>query len=171
MKKFTILAMIALAILSGNSCAGGKKEAPRAASGSLVWLDWDQTLAAADADAKFVVVDVYTDWCGWCKVMDEKTYSDPAVSELMQKSFVAVKLNAEGNKTVSYLGKGYTETELARSFNVSGYPTTIFLGSDGSVLEKIPGYIEAPIFKKVLDYFDSDSYKNTSLDQYITGKQ
>jgi uncharacterized protein YyaL (SSP411 family) len=169
MKKIVILAMIALTVLSGISCAAGKKETPKAAAGSVFWLGWDQALAAADADAK--VVDVYTEWCGWCKVMDEKTYSNQAVSELMRKSFVAVKLNAEGKSTVSYMGKSYTETELARSLNVNGYPTTIFLGSDGSVLEKASGYIEAPMFKRLLEYFDSDSYKSMSLDQYFSGKQ
>ncbi|MDO9392278.1 MAG: DUF255 domain-containing protein, partial [bacterium] len=112
-----------------------------------------------------------TDWCHWCKVMDEKTYVDPAGAGLMKESFVAVKLNAERENIVNFKGKAYTEIDLARNFDVSGYPTTLFLASDGTVIGKIPGYIEAPVFKKILEYLTSGSYKSMSLDQYLSGKK
>ncbi|MBI4727862.1 DUF255 domain-containing protein [candidate division TA06 bacterium] len=171
MKKLALLVIVSLAMLSSISCAGNKKEKPKAAAGSVAWLAWDQAMAAAQSEGKFIAVDVYTDWCKWCKVMDEKTYADPAVTGLMKESFVAVKLNAESANPVNFQGKTYTEMDLARSFNISGYPTTMFLASDGTVLETIPGYIEAPVFKNILDYFASNSYKNTNLDQYLSGKQ
>ena len=170
MKKFTILAMIALAMTSSISCAGSKKETPKAAAGSVAWLAWDQAMSDAQSQGKFIVVDVYTDWCHWCKVMDDKTYSDPAVAGLMKESFVAVKLNAERDNTVNFKGKAYTEMDLARNFGVSGFPTTMFLASDGAVIGKIPGYIEAPVFKQILEYLTSGSYKSMSLDQYMSGK-
>jgi len=170
MKKSTILAMIAFAMLGSLSCAGSKKETPKAGAGSVAWMTWDQAMTAAQPEGKFIVVDVYTDWCHWCKVMAEKTYTDRAVADLMGEKFVAVQLNAERANPVNYQGKAYTEMELARNFNVSGYPTTIFLASDGTVLETIPGYIEAPVFKKILEYFNSGSYKNMNLDQYLSGK-
>lgn len=171
MKKFTILAMIALAAMNSISCAGSKKETPKAAAGQVAWLGWDQAMTTAQEEGKFIVVDVYTDWCHWCKVMDDKTYADPAVAGLMKESFVAVKLNAERANTVNFKGRAYTEMDLARSFNVNGFPTTMFLASDGALIGKIPGYIEAPVFKQILEYLTSGSYKDMSLDQYLSGKK
>jgi thioredoxin-related protein len=170
MKKNLILALIFLAAMGSVSCAG-KKDTSRAEAGPVAWLGWDQALASAQSGGKFMVVDVYTDWCHWCKVMDQKTYADPAVAGLMKKGFVAAKLNAEGKNIVNYQGQSYTEAQLARSFNVEGFPTTMVLASDGTVLQSIPGYIEAPVFGKILEYFDSGAYKNMTLDQYLSGKQ
>jgi uncharacterized protein YyaL (SSP411 family) len=171
MKRYIMTVLASLAVLSSISCAGSKKETPKAAAGSVAWMAWDQAMTRAKEEGKFIVVDVYTDWCHWCKVMDEKTYVDPAVTGLMRESFVAVKLNAERTNQVSFKGKTYTEMDLARSFNISGYPTTMFLASDGTVLETIPGYIEAPVFKKILEYLASGSNKDMSLDQYLSGKK
>jgi len=171
MKKYLMMVLASLAVLSSISCAGSKKETPKAAAGSVVWLAWDQAMSDAQSQGKFIVVDVYTDWCHWCKVMDEKTYVDPAVAGLMKESFVAVKLNAERANPVNFKGKAYTEMDLARNFDISGFPTTMFLASDGTVIGKIPGYIEAPMFKKILEYLTSGSYKSMSLDQYLSGKK
>jgi len=171
MKKYILTVLMSLAMLSSISCAGSKKETPKSAAGSVVWMAWDQAMTSAQEEGKFIVVDVYTDWCHWCKVMDEKTYVDPEVAGLMKESFVAVKLNAERANPVNFKGKAYTEMDLARSFGVNGYPTTMFLDSDGTVIGKIPGYIEAPMFKKILEYLTSGSYKSMSLDQYMSGNK
>jgi len=171
MKKYIMMVLMSLAVLSSISCSGSKKETPKAAAGSVAWMAWDQAMATAQEEGKFIVVDVYTDWCHWCKVMDEKTYVDLAVAGLMKESFVAVKLNAERDNIVNFKGKAYTEIDLARNFDVSGFPTTMFLASDGAVIGKIPGYIEAPVFKKILEYLTSGSYKSMSLDQYLSGKK
>ncbi len=170
MKRYIMMVLVSLAVLSSISCAGSKKETPKAAAGAVAWMAWDQAMTTAQTEGKFIVVDVYTDWCHWCKVMDDKTYVDPAVAGLMKESFAAVKLNAERENTVNFKGKAYTEMDLARSFGVNGYPTTLFLASDGTVIGKIPGYIEAPVFKKILEYLTSNSYKSMSLDQYLSGK-
>jgi thioredoxin-related protein len=171
MKKYILMVLMSLAVMSSISCAGSKKETPKAAAGAVVWMAWDQAMTSAQEEGKFIVVDVYTDWCHWCKVMDEKTYVDPAVAGLMKESFVAVKLNAERENTVNFKGKAYTEMDLARNLGVNGYPTTMFLASDGTVIGKIPGYIEAPVFKQILEYLTSGSYKSMSLDQYMSGNK
>jgi thioredoxin-related protein len=167
MKKFLTLAFISLVLLSSVSCAGNKKEA--AAGGS--WLPFDQAMQTAQQGGKFIVMDVYTDWCKWCKVMDEKTYADPAVAALMKESFVGVKLNAERGNKVTYKGTQYTEIELARNFNVSGFPTTMFLESNGDVIGAIPGYIPPEEFVKILKYLSSGSYKTMKFQDYLGSLQ
>jgi thiol:disulfide interchange protein len=62
---------------------------------SLRWYQWNEGVAAAQASGTYVLVDVYTDWCGWCKKMDRAVYGHPHVQQLLAGSFVLIKLNAE----------------------------------------------------------------------------
>jgi len=91
-------------------------------------------LKTASADNKVIVVDVYADWCGWCKRMDKLVYSDPKVAALGSEA-VFLKLNAEDR------GEGQ---QFARQNGVRGFPTTIILDSKGSVINKVTGYIGSP---------------------------
>jgi thiol:disulfide interchange protein len=110
-------------------------------SGSLNWsTDLPQALQQAQASQKYVLLDVYTDWCRWCKKLDESTYPDPRVSELLNKSFVCVKVNAEK-------GSGRA---IKAQYGVTGYPYIIVLNGDGSVRGKIPGYQGASAFARTL---------------------
>jgi len=122
------------------------------------WKEWDAAYAAAQKDKKIVLVDLYTDWCGWCKVMDKETYAKANVIEEIEKNFVPVKLNPELQKTYSYEGKSYTGRELQQRLNslgaggFKGYPTTVFVvpqnGED--VVMIVSGYLQADQFVEVL---------------------
>jgi uncharacterized protein YyaL (SSP411 family) len=66
------------------------------ASAAVDWgHDYDAALAKAKTDHKLVLVDLYTDWCGWCKRLDRDTYSDKDVEAKVTKDFIAVKVNPE----------------------------------------------------------------------------
>jgi len=139
-------------------------------------LSFDDALKAAKKEHKKIIVDIYTDWCGWCKKMDREAYSDTEIKEIIKDDFIYVKLNAEGNRVNNYNGKSYTDGELAEYFQVTGYPTTVFLDSKGKVIEfnynkyrmnNLPGYYETNEFKKVLEYIRDDKYKTTDLSTII----
>lgn len=103
--------------------------------GQIVWeRDLRRAIEAARADAKLIVADVYTDWCGWCKRMDKTIYSDPAIVALSRQQ-VFVKMNAEDR------GEGQS---FAQQMGVHGYPTTIVLDGQGRVLNVAEGYISSP---------------------------
>ena len=114
-------------------------------------------------------VDVYTDWCKWCKEMDKNTYSNNEI-EIFNKNFVVVKLNAEGSDSFVYNGKKYSSPELSQYFNVDGYPATLFLKSNGDIITLLPGYNEAPMFLKVLSFINEEKYKTMDFDKYIETK-
>lgn len=104
---------------------------PVTASGSIQWqTDLDRALSLAKANRSKVIVDVYTDWCGWCKKMDKDIYTDPKVAALSD-SFIFLKLNAEDG------GQGQ---RFSKSMNVRGYPTTIILDENGRSVDLIRGY-------------------------------
>ena len=103
--------------------------------GAITWLrDLQRALELARAEGKLVVVDVYTDWCGWCKKMDRTIYTDPAIVALSRQQ-VFVKVNAEDG------GQGQ---RFAEQMRVTGYPTTLVLDGQGKVLNVARGYIASP---------------------------
>jgi thioredoxin-related protein len=107
-------------------------------------IGWGSDLGSATAEAKrtgkVIMVDVYTDWCGWCKRLDADTYTNARVIE-GAKQFVALKLNPE---------KSDSEARFARKYGVSGYPTILFVEADGTLVNKVVGYVDAPAFAAVL---------------------
>ncbi len=137
---------------------------------------FEVALKKAKSENKRVVIDVYTDWCGWCKKMDSEAYSNSDVKKIIEDNFIFVKLNAEGTGKIKYNGKEYTETNLASYFEVTGYPTTIFLEPDGKLIEfkydkmnmkSVPGYFKTDEFKKILEYFKDGKYKDTDLSKIV----
>lgn len=133
---------------------------------------FEEALKTAKEQDKKIIVDVYTDWCGWCKKMDRDAYSNSEIKEIIEDNFIFVKLNAESNDIIHYKGNQYTCSELSAYFQASGYPTTIFLTSDGNVIEylydkfkmnNLPGYYNASDFKKMLQYIKDEKYKDTDL--------
>jgi thioredoxin-related protein len=133
----------------------------------VAWRGWNEGLSAAVRSGKPVIVDVYTDWCGWCKRMDRDVYARPEVSDYLNKHFVVVRLNAEGSEKVNYAGQTLTARALAGGFQVTGYPTTIFLRADGAHLVNVPGYIPADRFLKLVRYIgDGHMDRGVSWEEY-----
>ncbi|MBL7811369.1 MAG: DUF255 domain-containing protein [Bacteroidetes bacterium] len=126
-----------------------------APASTITWLDFESGYAKAAKENKILLIDVYTDWCGWCKVMDRETYTNAEVIQAVNKDFVTVKLNPEKNRTYKFGDKSMAADELhawlgyGRTF---GYPTTYFMMKPGSTEERYSqaGYLEAPQFMKIL---------------------
>ncbi|MDO6435450.1 thioredoxin family protein [Flavitalea sp. BT771] len=97
---------------------------------------WSDLQAAARHDHKMIFIDVYTDWCGPCKYMDKFIFTNPSVGGKYNTQFVNYKLNAEKGEGV----------ELAKKYNVTAYPTLLFLNSNGYLVHKVIGEKEVVPF-------------------------
>ncbi len=164
-KRMTGLAVYVLALamaFPAHGISGGKEK--------LHWVGFNDGIAEAQKTGKKVLIDVYTTWCVWCKRMDANTYSNDDVSSYLRQHYVLVKLNAESSAKLSYKGKQYSEQDLARAFGVSGYPTTVFLKSNGDPITGMPGYAEADRFRDVIAFIAEDHYLKQKFDEYVAGK-
>jgi thioredoxin-related protein len=135
----------------------------------LKWYRLDDGLSVAAKEKKHVIIDVYTDWCGWCKTMDQKTYNNEKITDYLNKKFVLVKLNAESEEIVNFKGVSLSSRELAYAFRVTGYPTTIFLNSNSDVVTLVPGYIPPDDFMDIINYIGNSYYTKMSWNQYKGG--
>lgn len=151
-------ALVSFRLLSPAKTSGGE--------GPIQWMTLDQAQAASKKKPKKYFVDVYTDWCGWCKVMDKKTFSDSKIAEYANKKYYAIKLNAESPNPVTYQGRTITERELAAAWGVTGYPTTVYLDEQTNLITSVPGYLDLPTFDKILKYFGEVDYKKVSIQEF-----
>ncbi len=133
----------------------------------IKWMSYDEAVKHSKKKPRKIFVDVYTDWCGWCKKMDQTTLKDPKITAYMNKKYYSVKLNAESDKIISFQGKAMTERELAgKVFKISGYPSTVYLESDEKIIQPVPGYMDVPTLDKILHYIGEDHYKTTTWEQF-----
>lgn len=101
---------------------------------------WTDVIAKAKKETKLIFVDAYTDWCGWCKVMDKETFPDEKIGELFSANFIAYKINME-------VGDGI---KMAMKYRVQSYPSYLIFNPDGKLLYKTVGYQKADEFLKTL---------------------
>ena len=114
---------------------------------SIQWMRFEEAIAANAKSPKMILVDVYTDWCGWCKKMDKDTFTDPRVVAHFKKNFYAVKLNAEDTKrSFPFMGKTFTEAEMAASMRVNSYPNFVVIEPGLQNIAQLPGYREPEAF-------------------------
>ena len=122
-----------------KSAKAGLKKVSR--TSSIVWLtDIDKALALAKKRKMPVMLDLYTDWCGWCKRLDKDVYPDKAVKALAKK-FICIKANPEKDKVAK---------EWAEYLGVTGFPYIAFFNAKGKPVLTLPGYADAPTFALVL---------------------
>jgi thioredoxin-related protein len=134
---------------------------------ALQWLPFDEAVERAKAENKKLLVDVYTDWCGWCKKMDKEVYANVTVGSILTRHFVLAKLNAEGPKEITYKGTKLTQRRFAAAVGVTGYPSTIFLEPDAKPITLLPGFVPAPRFVTILRYIGENHYKTVSFEEYL----
>jgi len=111
------------------------------AQAQIKWMKFEEAVAANAQDPKMIIVDVYTDWCGWCKKMDNETFVDPKVVDYISKNFYAVKLNAEDTqRTFEFMGRQYNEAQMAAAMRVQSYPNFVVIEPKLQNIAQLPGY-------------------------------
>lgn len=126
----------------------------------ITWYSFEEVIQLAQDNPKMILVDVYTDWCGWCKKMDRDTFTDKDVVNYVNQNFYAVKLNAENRKKkFTFRGKEYSEEDMARVMRVRSYPNFVIMDAAMENITQLPGYREPGPFVTALTSL-LDNFKN-----------
>ena len=149
---------------------------PVTAQTPVKWYSIEEAFELNQKEPRKIMIDVYTDWCGWCKVMDDKTFSNRLIAEYINSNFYAVKFNAEQKTDVVLRGKsykyiangrrGYNELAAELLNGQLGYPSVVFLDEKTNMITPIQGYYEAAKFDPILKFIGGDAYKNTKWEDF-----
>lgn len=171
MKKLIVL--VAVALLSSMAVTAQE----------INWMTFEEALAAQKKTPKKIMMDVYTNWCGPCKMLDKNTFHNKDVVEYVNKNYYAVKFNGEGNSVVNFNGKEYKNPnykeelknrrnsahELTRVLGIRAYPTIVYFNEKGEKIQPISGYMKPQQIELYLKLFHTDDYKNiTTQEEFNT---
>lgn len=140
------------------------------------WMSFEEAVVKMEGKQKKLFIDVYTDWCGWCKKMDATTFADPRVASYLGENFYPVKFNAEqkeeivfNNHTFKFVAngrRGYHELAAALLNGKLSYPSVVFLNEKYEIIQVLPGFRKADEFLKIAKFIGDDHYLNTPWPEY-----
>lgn len=164
---FRILPVLFLIILSGSFVP---------ASAQVIWLTWEEAQTRHQKEPRKFIVDVYTQWCSWCKKMDKSTFDQPDISKYINRNYYAVKFDAETKTEIYFKDRvykyirsgtsGYHELAADLTFGKLSFPTIVFLDEKLDVIQPIPGFKDPYALDKIMKYFAEDYYKTTPWKKY-----
>lgn len=140
------------------------------------WLTFEEAISLHEQNPKKLLIDLYTDWCGWCKVMDRETYSKTEIANYINQNFYPVKFNAEQKQSVEFNGhtfeyipsgrRGVHELAAALTNNQLSYPTTVFMDEELRIIQPIAGYLKPEQMEPILLFIGDDHFKTTEWAEF-----
>jgi len=141
MKKLLILSFLFIGFTQINAQEG------------IHWMSMTEALNAQKETPKKIFMDVYTVWCGPCKLLDKKTFANKDVIKFVNENYYPVKFNAEGTEEITYKDFTYTNPNyqkgrkgrnsqhlLAHALKINGYPSMVFFADNGDLIQALTGY-------------------------------
>ncbi len=136
------------------------------------WITIEKAQELQKKVPKNIIMDVYTNWCGPCKLMDKYTFQNPDVANYLNDNFYSVKFNAEGDEKVIFKGRNFKNNnykkslsntrnsthDFARYLGISGYPTIVFFDINSNPIAPITGYLNPNQIEIYLNLFTNDAY-------------
>jgi len=142
----------------------------------IQWYTWEEAIEANKLEKKKFLIDLYTDWCGWCKVMDKKTFTEKKVAAYINEHFYPIKFDAEQKTPIRYRDHNFKHLEggrngiheLAYSLmdGKASYPTLVYLDEEERRILISPGYKKPDQLMRELRYTEEEGYKTTPFNEF-----
>ena len=142
------------------------------------WLTFEEATKLHEQEPRKLLIDLYTDWCGWCKVMEKNTYNKTQIAEYINENFYPIKFNAESTAPVEFNGhtfeflpeagrRGTHSIALAVTGNkLTGYPMTVFMDEQLRIIQPISGYLKPAQMEPILLYIGGGHYTTTEWEEF-----
>jgi thiol:disulfide interchange protein len=181
LKTKKVLVFFLIAFFAGNGTSFAQKSDTPASS--VQWYSFESALtlnaerAAQGLPTKKIFVDVYADWCGWCKRMDATTFVHPVIVEKLNGDWIPVKIDACRKDTVVINGqqfvnenpnspRGMHQLAVILLNGQMGLPSYALIDETGKPIQVIPGYKTAQQFEMLSDFYSSNSYRTTDWEEF-----
>ena len=132
------------------------------------WYTFEEAVELNKKEQRKIFIDVYTDWCGWCKKMDATTFTNPEIAKILNEQYYAVKFDAEQKEEITFKGqtfkfvpngrRGYHELAAALLNNKLSFPSVAYLNENNQVITAVPGYYTADRLEPVLKFFAENAF-------------
>jgi len=141
-------------------------------SAQVNWMSVEEVNLAMKKEPRKILIDFYTSWCGPCKMMENRTYSNEVIAEYINENYYAIKFDAEGNEKIHFNGRDFsnpyyirtngkgTQHEFPAHYGINAYPSTVFVDSDYSMITNLVGFLSPSEFERYLNLFATEKYKN-----------
>lgn len=167
---------LVLAFFVTGLMAQAQPSNPPAAPG-VKWFSFEEGMKQAKKQKKKVILDIYTDWCGWCKKMDAETFMNPAIVDYLNSKFIAIKLDAEDKNPITFNGQVYQNSNPTQKRNPHqlavkltngqlSYPTYLYMDSNGKSITVTKGYMQAEDLLPLLRYIGTESYLTMTWSEF-----
>lgn len=169
MRKAAIFGISFIALFLASAFTSAEQE-------TIQWMTWEEAMAKQKVEKRKIIVDIYTDWCVWCKRMEEGTFQKANIAQFINENYYPVKFNAEQRKDIQFKGKtygfvnqgknGYHELAAEITRGRLGYPSVVFLDEELEVIQAINGYKDPEEFEMIITYFAGNYHKKVPWEKY-----
>ena len=188
-KYFIPLALL-VGFISVSSCVQAQEKpasTQNEAHGEIHWLTFEEALEKNKKEPKKILIDFYTDWCGWCKRMDKATYENAAIAAYINEHFYAIKFDAEQKDPITFNGREFTnrgpqpgarrkkgthDLAIALLNGKMSYPTTLFMNENLEIITPIPGFKDAKGFEPIMKFMiEGNGFTQDDWNSYMANFQ
>lgn len=141
------------------------------------WITFDEAYIKCKKNPRPIMIDVYTTWCGPCKMMSNQTFSNPQIAKYINDNFYAVKFDAETKDSVKFdkyvfVSSDNSNPKAPHQFAASildnqlAYPSIVFLNNQIQRLDILKGFMPPKNFEPILNYYGSGDYQKVKWEEY-----
>ncbi|MFW6333943.1 MAG: thioredoxin family protein [Desulfosalsimonas sp.] len=154
-KIFYTAAVLAAAMLLTAWYAGISPDSLAENKDGIKWYSYDDGIKELKKSSRKGFLHFYTDWCGYCRKMEDETFSDSEVISTVNSEFIPIKIDAED------------QPGIAKEFDARQFPSNFFVDRENDPIGSQPGFIPPDMMVNLLDYVATDDYKTMEFEEFM----